>query len=908
MYIFVIIITLKKQKYMKNFFLLTFIFFLAIPSNAQSYWKRTSLAGKQIKNENINLTIEDLYALDIYSLKKQLKSSPLRGTNKAPIVVYIPTAEGKIEKFSVYHAPVMDEEIENKYNLYSYVGIGLDDKNKYIRFSISPNQFNSMILDNTGKIQLIDPYTTDGEVYSVRIRKGPDFKDFKCNTVDEIPTEKSISNKIPSGDRKFRTYRLALSVTGEYTQHFNGLNGALQQINITLTRVNGILEKDLAVNLKMINNISLIYADPDTDPYSDYTLMDNWNMELQKTLTAVVGEDNYDIGHLFGATGGGGNAGCIGCICVSPILDQNGIPVKLGKGSGITSPANNNPSGDHFDIDYVAHEIGHQLGANHTFSYKIEDTGVNIEPGSGSTIMGYAGITNANVQENSDAYFHSASIHQITYNLQSKICGTSFNIPNKPPIVNVGAPSVTIPIGTRFYLDAEGTTDLEGDELTFCWEQDDNATNKVIKVDPTQDSGPIFRSFPPTSSSRRYFPSLTTDLHSPETWETVSNVKRTLHFTVTVRDNNPNKPQTKIETKEVVVSNTAGPFIVTFPTADYVANKESSINVTWKVANTTAHPFNTQYVKISLVTDDGQTITPLVDNIPNSGNATVNLPTNVTAKKAKIMVEATNNIFFALSDNFSIGYEPVEICKNYTYMGSPKPIPDGKGNNVSGGYASMNINIPEEDSYGELKSIKATVDIDHENISDLYVVLQSPLPDWKQAILWNLDCFSKYKTYSGLHVTFDDAGDKVKCSSPITGTIKPYKPLQTLYKKKFSGEWLLGVADYYLNSTGTLNSFSLNVCSTNYRQLNTENIITETPSFKIYPNPSGGILTIDLGVNRFKGNTIQVKIYSLAGSLLFKKVEKNKLFTVDLTNYPAGIYTINISGNGHSLSKNVIKK
>lgn len=908
MYIFVIIITLKKQKYMKNFFLITFIFLLSIPITAQNYWRRTSLAGKQIKDENVNLIIEELYALDFYSLKKQLKSSPLRGTNKAPIVVYIPTAEGKIERFSVYHAPVLDEEIENKYNLYSYVGIGLDDKNKYIRFSISPDQFNSMILDNTGNIQLIDPYTTDGGVYSVRVRKGPDFKEFQCSTVDEITTEKLIPNKIVSGDQKFRTYRLALSVTGEYTLHFGGIYGALQQVNITLTRVNGILEKDLAVNLKMINNISLIYADPNTDPYSDYTDMDNWNMELQKTLTAVVGEDNYDIGHLFGAKGGGGNAGCIGCICVSPILDQNGNLVKLGKGSGITSPANSNPSGDYFDIDYVTHEIGHQLGANHTFSYRVEQTGVNVEPGSGSTIMGYAGITNANVQKHSDAYFHSASIQQIAKNLQSKNCGTHVNISNSPPIANVGAPSVTIPIGTRFYLEVEETPDFDGNALTYCWEQNDNARKSVIKVDSTQTSGPIFRSFHPTPSTRRYFPSLTTGLYSPKTWETVSDVKRNLNFTVTVRDNNPNNPQTKIETKEVIISDRGGPFIATFPTADYVAKKGSSINVTWNVANTTAQPFNTQYVKISLVTDDGQTITPLVDNIPNSGNATVNLPADIIAKKAKIMIEATNNVFFALSDNFSIGYESVETCKDYTYMGSPKSIPDGKENGNSGGYAIMEIKIPEEDTIGELKSIKATVDIDHEDISELFVILQSPLPDWKHAILWNFNCFYKPNIYSGLKVTFDDAGANVKCSSPTTGTVKPYKPLQTLFMKKFSGEWILGVADHYPNNTGTLNSFSLNVCSINYKQLNTEDIITEPHAFKVYPNPSDGILTVDLDINQFKGSPIRVKIYDLVGSLLFKKVEKNKLFTIDLTNYPAGIYIINISGNGYSLSKNVIKK
>ena len=890
---------------MKNFLLTISIFLLSISLSAQNYWKRTSLTGKKIRSENINLPIEELYTVDFYSLKKQLKSASLRGTNHTPIIVYVPTSEGKIERFSVYHAPVMDEEIENKYEMYSYAGIGLDDTNKYIRFSISPNQFNSMIMDNTGTIQLIDPYTTDGEVYSVRIRKKNSFNDFNCNTVDEIISEESNSYKIISSDRKFRTYRLALSVTGEYTQHFGGVTGALQQINITMTRVNGILERDLSVNLKMINNISLIYEDPNTDPYSDASFINNWNMELQKTLTAVVGEDNYDIGHLFGGNGGGGNAGCIGCICISPKMDPNGIPTSAGKGSGITSPSNNNPSGDHFDIDYVAHEMGHQLGANHTFSCWLENTGVNIEPGSGSTIMGYAGITSANVQLSSDAYFHSASIQQINRNLQRKTCGTINQIPNHPPVVNVGPSSVTIPMGTRFYLDAEGTTDPDGDELTFCWEQIDNARKDVIRVDSSQTYGPIFRSFLPTTSTRRYFPALTTGIYSPNTWETVSNVKRALNFTVTVRDNNPNKPQTKIETKEVMVSDSGGPFIATFPTADYIAKKGSSINVLWNVANTTAQPFNTQYVNISLVTDEGQTITPLADQIPNSGNATVNLPADLIAKKAKIMIEASNNIYFALTEYFSIGYESEVICKKYNSTFNPIAIPDGNGDHSNSKYAVMAVTVPDNENYDKLIKLQATVDVDHPNIEDLFIVLQTPgQDDYKSAVLWNHSCPNN----SGLNATFDDDGITVNCSSPTIGTIKPYKPLHSLFKKNYSGQWLLGVADHYPKNTGTLKSFSLNVCSLNYKQLQTDENFSETPTFKVYPNPSEGVFTIDLGAIQFRGNTSHVKVYNLAGSLLFSKVEKNKLFSIDLTNYPAGIYTINITGNGNSISKNVIKK
>jgi hypothetical protein len=96
------------------------------------------------------------------------------------------------------------------------------------------------------------------------------------------------------------------------------------------------------------------------------------------------------------------------------------------------------PSGDNFDIDYVAHELGHQFGANHTFTTGNEGTGVHMEPGSGSTIMGYAGITSADVQPHSDAYFHAISIQQITNNMKAKTCQTNTATGNSIPTANAG--------------------------------------------------------------------------------------------------------------------------------------------------------------------------------------------------------------------------------------------------------------------------------------------------------------------------------------------------------------------------------------------------------------------------------------------------------------------------------------
>ena len=309
----------------------------------------------------------------------------------------------------------MDPALAAKYpEIKSYIGVGIDNSSTSVYFSISPLGFKSMTLYADKSPVFIEPYSQDLNTYSVykKSDKKQAFTAFECSVIDEITSEIDSSTLRPNADdAKLRTFRLAMSVTGEYTAYFGGTKAlALAAINNTMTRVNGIFEKDFAVRMVLIaNNDAVIYTSTSTDPYSASSSMANWNSQLQSTLTSVIGEANYDVGHLFGATGGGGNAGCIGCVCV------NGS-----KGSGYTSPADGVPSGDNFDVDYVAHELGHQFGANHTFSMSNEGTGVNMEPGSGSTIMGYAGITSQDIQAHSDAYFHAISIQQVTNNIKAK--------------------------------------------------------------------------------------------------------------------------------------------------------------------------------------------------------------------------------------------------------------------------------------------------------------------------------------------------------------------------------------------------------------------------------------------------------------------------------------------------------
>lgn len=605
------------------------------------------------------------YKLDLAQLQQKLKNAQEMGGNSKYVEISLPTLSGKIEKFAVYSFPVVVKELADKYQLGSYVGVGIDDPSKYLRFSVAPNDFQSMIINN-GEFEFIDAQDAAKTIYGVHPKTiNTNGKSFVCSTEEGLGSIKDLEEMSKAGksftnqptdfskmsDKKYRTMRLVMSVTGEYTAFHGGtVPGALAAINATLTRVNGVFEKDFALHLNLQNYPNVIYTNAATDPYSAATTgaAGAWNLELQQTLTNNVGSDNYDIGHLFGASGGGGNAGCIGCVCVNPASANS-----KAKGSGYTSPANAVPQGDTFDIDYVAHEMGHQLGANHTFSHALEPSGVNMEPGSGSTIMGYAGITGGpatDVQPNSNAYFHKASITQVQTNLINKTCDVETTVNNNPPII-AALPTYNIPKGTAFVLTASAT-DAENDPLTYTWEQVDNASVTINSTNlGSTTTGASFRSLTPTNNPTRYFPKLASVLNgvldnSNNEWESVSKVARTTKFAVTVRDNNPNpaQQQTQFAEQTIVVGN-EGPFRI----FTQYANTSAPTVVEWDVAGTTASPYNVANVKIDYTTDNGTTWTVLFASTPNDGTESYTFPTTLNGQSIKLRISSIGNVFYAVS-------------------------------------------------------------------------------------------------------------------------------------------------------------------------------------------------------------------------------------------------------------------
>ncbi|RXM51361.1 MULTISPECIES: zinc-dependent metalloprotease [unclassified Chryseobacterium] len=687
---------MKKQLLMMGMLVLSGVSF----AQTDRLWSRKTQQRTSPVLENMkNIDDPRIFHLDINGLKNVLARTPKRATEKSSVIISLPNSAGKMERFTVTENSNFDPELASKYpDIKSYIGQGLEDKTSTVYFSISSLGLSSMEIYGDKSAVFIEPYSKDLSTYAVykRSDRKNDLNNFECKVLESA--QKGTSNIVTAknaDDAVLRTFRLALSCTGEYAAYFGGTKAdALAAMNNTLTRVNGIFENDFAARMVLIpNNDSIIYTDANNDPFSPSGQMQKWNFELMNDLSSKIGNANFDIGHLFGATGGGGNAGCIGCLCSDDMSTYNYMGTTYPenyKGSGYTSPSNGIPSGDTFDIDFVAHEMGHQFGGNHTFSYTTQTGLQPVEPGSGSTIMGYAGITPYDVQRNSNPFFHARSIEQITNNIKTKPCSVNTPTGNTIPTANAGA-DYTVPKSTPFVLTGAGT-DADGDSLTYIWEQMDNGTSSQTgsnsAATSTKSAGPTFRSWVPTASPVRYFPRMTTVLAGEtETMgqeirvEALSSVSRDLNFRFTVRDNRLGGAANNSDDVKITVNAFAGPFLITSQNTALSYVGGSSQIVTWDVAGTTANNINAANVDILWSTDNGETWTTLLAGTPNDGSEAVVIP-NIATRSGRIMVKGSNHIFFDVN-NANISVTTSELSTAETQLkGSteiklyPNPVKD----------------------------------------------------------------------------------------------------------------------------------------------------------------------------------------------------------------------------------------
>ena len=617
-----------------------------------------------------------LLTLDRAAIEQELVS--LRSDEASQIQV--PRPDGSFEVFEVHANGVMSPGLAAQFpELQTFTGVSLSGNGDRLYGDLTPNGFHAMVLSTQGNY-LVDPfYYSDDRLYASYFVEG-DFSPPDVLPPGGLDQDKPSDSDQPSGiavlgaeggaaegestgnedndssseetprtGTQLRTYRLAVAATGEYTTFHGGTVAAGQAAIVTaMNRVTGIYETELSISFQLVpNNSLLVYTNPNTDPYTNNnggTLLG----ENQSNVDNVIGNANYDVGHVF-STGGGGIAS----------LGSVGIAGRKARGvTGLPSPIN-----DVFYVDFVAHEIGHQFGGNHTFngdsgscSGGNRNGSTAFEPGSGSTIQAYAGICgNDNLQSNSDPFFHSVSLDEMLNHVDNRIPGVGLRTAtgNSIPTVDGGL-DYTIPARTPFELTATGD-DADGDIVTYSWEQRDLGPQADVNAGD-DGQGPLFRVWNPTETPTRTFPRLSDLLNNTTAiGETLPTTNRSLNFRVTARDNQVGGGGVATDDIELTVIDTGQPFAVTSPNTAVDWFALTTRTVSWNVAGTDGGQINADFVNILLSTDGGNTFdTTLASNVANDGSHDIVVPSQMTST-ARIKVVPTDNVFFDISDtNFTI--------------------------------------------------------------------------------------------------------------------------------------------------------------------------------------------------------------------------------------------------------------
>lgn len=672
-----------KKNYKYSLLYLVAFFLLASSSIAQNNFfsdaKQNELAALKSNREILPQKLRTL-KLNNASLLNFIKSLPseLNVNRQTAPIIELPMPDGSTAKFHVWQSSVVEARLAAKYpEIITFAGRGITDAYATLRMDYNPYfGFSAQILTPNGNVY-IDPYIKGNTsfVMSYFTKDSKRNEPFKCNVLEVPGVLAKINTTLQAGPcrgTQLYAYRLALACTGEYATAVCKPLTATKPLTLaamitSVNRVDGVYETELAVRLLLIaNDDTLIYLNKNTDPYTNNSSSAMLN-ENQTNIDKVIGSANYDMGHAF-STGAGGQA-FLGVVCTNNV-----------KARGVTGIPN--PVGDDFDIDYVAHEMGHQFGANHSFNSTVSSCGggnrnaaTAYEPGGGTTIMCYAGICGSDdIQPHSDPYFHSISFDEISNYLQSgATCKQVINLSNALPVItamdNNGA---NIPLNTPFTLTGSAT-DADGDALTYSWEEWDLGAAGAWNSGANNATAPMFKARIPKTNSNRTFPDIDVILagyppNPPSQMdglkgEVLPKVARTIKFRLEVRDGKGgvvtggNGCQSSFtDTFKIKAITSTGPFKVTSPNGGQKYTAGTNKKITWDVAGTGAGTtINCAKVKILLSADGGLTF-PIVlkESADNDGSATVTIPSNPTTQ-ARIKVKAAGNIFFDISDtNFTI--------------------------------------------------------------------------------------------------------------------------------------------------------------------------------------------------------------------------------------------------------------
>lgn len=668
----------------KKSLLLIFLVIQYFTSFGNEWIKRNSNEFRIDNRVQIRPDEYEIYTTEYSSLVQKLKGAPHERNVKvwnSNFTTEIPTPYG-LKQFKVIETDFADDILMRKYpDIKTYIIQSIENPSFHGRIDFTYKGFHAMIIYNN-KTFFIDPlYQDDNSIYQVYLKENFKNKsgDFICETSDEEST--SIINQsniaATTNGEELRTYRLALACTGEYAQFHGGtIPSVLSAMVTSINRVNMVYEYEFAIRMILIpNNDTLIFLDGATDPYTNNSGSQMLGQN-QTTVNSRIGSANYDIGHVY-STGGGGIAQ-LGCVCSNS-----------NKARGVTGSSS--PVGDPFDIDYVAHEMGHQFDSNHTFQSILGSCNGNrraasaFEPGSGVTVMAYAGLCSTdNLASNSIAYFHAGSFKEvlnfITFD-NGNNCGAVSSTGNNPPEIKYFRKNYSIPFNTPFELNAEAT-DPDGDSVVYSWEQIDQVQTGGAWNNPVGDA-PIWRSYNPVTSGYRMFPRLQNIInnYSATIGESLPTYARTMRFHLTVRDMKPQGGGIIFNDTMLTINvlNTGTPFRITSQAESVNQWPATSLQtITWDVASTNTTPINTQYVRIFLSQSGYSNFNILLaDSVVNDGSHEIMIPL-IPTTNGRIKIQAIDNVFFDINKTPIVitGTASIEDLQHNNCIVYPNPVSD----------------------------------------------------------------------------------------------------------------------------------------------------------------------------------------------------------------------------------------
>ena len=575
--------------------------------------------------------------------------------------ISLPMPDGSLARFRIQHSPVMEDGLARDFpEIQTFKVFGIDDPGAYGHVDMTPQGFHAMLNTSQGRV-LIDPQAgaSQPDRYQLRSGSGATTRRYSCGVEEHglspLPLSQSAMRPAARIPGQLLRYRIAVAATEEYVQRVynpalvgqSPVQQAQTAIASVIHRVNMIFERDLGIRLVLVTNNHLLIESGGNPGFSNnsFVLFD----ENQDWIDRRIGSSSYDIGHIF--TVGGGGLAWLGSAC-DPLNKARGV-------SGVPDPPVD-PHSAAFYVDYVAHEIGHQLNAEHSFNGTTgacrsgRNQATAFEPGSGSTIMAYAGICGVeDLKNNSDAIFHAGSIAQIDAFTASPAgsCFTTVPAANPNyPVVNALANRI-IPANTAFELDAIATDADAGQVLNYQWDQmDTGCPTNVFSFGTDTGFNALFRSFQQSDSARRHFPVLGTQLNGLyDDAEVVPCNTRDINLRLTARDSFSGVASANVR---VSVRDTGRTFGITNLDTPQTIADGAPFDVHWQVALTDQPPISCANVDIDLMAFTagyGSYAEHRLLTTANSGFATVQLPIDKRHPRARIRIKCSDNIFYDIS-------------------------------------------------------------------------------------------------------------------------------------------------------------------------------------------------------------------------------------------------------------------